>query len=237
MKLNLKRRRKNIQWFNYNGELYTTEGLYVEPNLVGTLVLRQKRITHKYDWFLLGYYKDVEVLKKVKPKTEDGRKFFYYGHAEDDETGDVLILCGIKERIGKDMEPYGQNKNFVVLRYNQDVELVGETEFSFEYPMNVAFSRVIPAANDGVDGLSLVFAPMGGMGMNKYADPDKNDYKYVRVNSEPSIVDNLSFQSYASYWQIDELVHDRSTDAVYLYGPSAAGKDKYYNLINREIQI
>lgn len=225
------------KWFTYQGELYTTEGLYVEPNLMGTLVLKKKRITYKYDWFLLGYYKEVDILEKVKPKTDDGKKYYYYGHAEDDVTGEVLILCGIKDNINKNADPYRQNKDFVVLKYNQDVDLVGETSFSFNYPMAYAFSRSIDNQEGGVGGMSVVFAPMGGPGMNKVADPNIYNFAYVRVDAGPQVIDNIAFESYAPYWQINEMVVDYTNDDVYLFGPSAAGKDKYYNQLIAETKF
>jgi hypothetical protein len=215
-------------WFNYQGELYTTEGLYVEPNMVGTLVLRKKRITYKYDWFFLGYYKTVDVLEKLKPKTDDGQKYHYYSHAEDDVTGEVLILCGIKDKINKDADGYRHSKEYVVLRYNQDVDLMGEASFTFDHPMTLAFARSIGNAEGGVGGMSYVFAPMGGPGMGKVQDPNKNHYAYVRVDAKPAIVDNIRFDSYAPYWDINEMVVDYGTDDVYLFGASAMGKDKYY---------
>jgi len=217
------------KWFNFQGELYTTEGLYVEPNLMGTLVLKKKKITYKYDWFLLGYYKDVDILKKVKPKTDDGRKYHYFGHSEDDGTGDVLILCGIKDNINKNADPYRPYKEMVVLKYNKDVELVSETSFNFEYPKTLAFSRFIENTNGGVAGMSFVFAPMGGTGMKKVADPNKNNFSYIRINDKPEVIDNIRFESYAPYWQINEMVVDIYSDDIYLFGPSAMGKDKYYN--------
>jgi hypothetical protein len=218
-------------WFKYQGELYTTEGLYVEPNLMGTLILKRKLITYKYDWFLLGYYKTVDVQKKVKPKTDDGKKYHYFGHAEDDVTGDVLILCGVKDNINKNADGYRHFKEFVVLRYNYDVELIGETAFSFNYPMTMAFARSIGNEDGGVGGMSFVFAPMGGPGMNKVADPNLNNFTYVRVDAKPSLVDNIAFESYAPYWQINEMVVDYGNDDIYLFGPSAMGKDKYYNML------
>lgn len=220
--------KQKYRWFNYQGELYTTEGLYVEPNMTGTLVLRQKKITYKYDWFFLGYYSTVDILKKLKPKTDEGKKYHYITHAEDDISGEVLILCGIKDKINKDMDAYRQTKEMVVLKYNKEVELIGETSIKFDYPMTLAFSRSIPNTDGGVGGMSFVFAPMGGAGLNKIADPNKNNFTYVRVNSDPEVVDNIQFDSFAPYWTINEMVVDLNDD-VFLFGPSAMGKDKYYN--------
>jgi len=97
--------------------------------------------------------------------------------------------------------------------------------------MSMAFARSINNDDGSVAGMSFVFAPMGGPGMNKVADPNINNYAYVRVSDEPKVVDNIRFDSYAAYWKIDEMVIDRSSDDIYLFGPSAAGKDKYYNLL------
>ena len=217
------------KWFRYQGELYTTQGLYVEPNLTGTLVLKEKKITHKFDWFFLGYYKEVDILKKVKPKTDDGQKYYYLGHAEDDVTGGVLILVGIKDKINKDADGYRHMKDFVVLKVNKDVEIIGETAFKYDHPMSLVFARSIANGEGGVGGMVFVFAPMGGPGMNKVANPNKNNYAYVRVDGSPTIIDNFRFDSHAPYWAINEMVIDYSTDDVYLFGPSAMGKDKYYN--------
>jgi len=229
--IEFERARTKYSWFTYQGELYSTEGLYVEPNLMGTLIIKKKLITHKYDWFLLGYYKTVDILKKVKPKTDDGRKYYYLGHAEDDVTGEVHILCGIKDKMNKDADPYRHLKDLVVLKYNYDVELVSETSFKLDYPNQLAFARSISNAEGGVGGMSFVFAPMGGMGMNKVADPNKYNFTYVRINDKPEVVDKFNFESYAAFWQINEMVIDYSTDDIYLFGPSAMGKDKYYNQI------
>lgn len=216
------------RWFKYRGELYTTEGLYVEPNFTGTLVLRKKRITYKYDWLFLGYYKDVDILEKLKPKTEEGLKFFYLGHAEDDVTGEVLILCGIKDKINKDADGYRHSKDMVVLKFNKDVELIGQTNFTFDHPQTLALTRSISNSDGSVGGMSFVFAPLGGPGMGKVQDPNKNNFTYVRVNSNPEVIDNIKFESYAPYWNINELVVDVNDD-VYIFGASAMGKDKYYN--------
>jgi hypothetical protein len=93
----------------------------------------------------------------------------------------------------------------------------------------MAFARYIGNTAGGVGGMTFVFAPMGGMGMGKVADPNIYNFRYVRVDANPEVVDEISFESYAPYWSINEMVIDYSNDDVYLFGPSAMGKDKYYN--------
>ena len=229
--------RTKYKWFSFKGEEYAVEGIAVEPNLFGTLILKQKRITYKYDWLLLGYYKSVDVLKKVKPRTEDGRVLFYLNHAEDDKTGEVYVLCGVKDKIGKNADPSRHFKDLYVLKYNAELDLVKEVSIKFDHPQNVAFARSLEKVydddpeNPGVAGLALVFAPMGGQGFGKYEDPEKTNYTYVRIDDQLNVVDRIAFTSQAAYWKIDELVLNTVNDAVYLFGPSAAGKDKYYNAL------
>ena len=38
----------------------------------------------------------------------------------------------------------------VVLKVNQDVDIIGETSFSFDYPMSLAFARSIDSPDGGV---------------------------------------------------------------------------------------
>ncbi len=66
------RAKLKFTWFNFKGETYVMEAISVSGNLVGTLVLKKKRITYSYDWFFGGYNKKVELLEKVKPKNDDG---------------------------------------------------------------------------------------------------------------------------------------------------------------------
>ncbi|PKP23240.1 MAG: hypothetical protein CVU05_00335 [Bacteroidetes bacterium HGW-Bacteroidetes-21] len=228
-------------WFKYNGELYSVTGNYVEPNLVGTLVLKKKKITYKYDWLLLGYYKTVEILEKVKPKTDDGRKLFYLKHAEDDRTGDIYVLCGVKANM-KDAKDdnaaaYRHQMDIHLLKFNADLDIVGDIPVKFDFPQQVAFGTTITKMyeddpdNPGISGIVFVTVPMGGPGMNKFADPKMNNYTYLRFNTEgtPSLKERISFESPAIYWRMDEMVV--ADDAVYIFGVSAPGKEKYYNMI------
>jgi len=220
------------KWFKYKGEEYSVEGMYVEKNLAGTLVLKRKLITYKYDWLWGGYHPSTKVLEKVKPRTEDGRTFFYYTHAEDDVTGDACILVGARDK----KDPWSYTKNFSVLRYNNQLDLVKEVKITLEYPQSLAFSRVFDKPNPEdpdnpmFGGMIFVFAPMGGPGMGKVENENRSAYTYVRVNENLEVVDNIPFQSFASYWKIDEAIRDVNTDDIYLYGSSAAGKDKYFQM-------
>ncbi len=220
-----------FSWFNFKGDQYAVEAISVSGNLVGTLVLKKKRISYTYDWFFGGYNKKVEILEKIKPKNDEGNKYFYYGHEEDDVTGDILVLVGLKEKG----DPAKQGREFALLKFNKDFDKVKETNFKFDYVQALAIKRSIPKMyegdneNTGIGGMMLVFAPIGGSGYNKVADPNKNAYTYVKVNENGELVDRVTFTSPATYWKIDEIVPVGSDNTVYVFGPSAEGKDKYYN--------
>jgi hypothetical protein len=223
-------------WFIWNGELYSVEGNFVEPNLVGTLVLRKKKITYKYDWFFLGYYKTTEILDKVKPRTDDGRKFYYLSHVEDDKTGDIIVFCGVRGGKGADAA-VNHFKELSFLKFNKDLDLVKELKVPFQYIQSIAMTRGIDKIyeddpdNPGIGGMVVVTAPQGGPGMGKFADEDMNNYTYLRVDADLNLVDKISFKSNASYWKIDEMIQNVSNDDVYIFGPDAAGKEKYFNMV------
>ena len=220
-----------FSWFNYRGEEYSVEAISVSGNFTGTLVLKRKKIHYVYDWFNGGYHKKVELLEKIKPKNDDGNQYFYHTHTEDDVTGDILVVAGIKEKG----DPTKSNTDFVLLKFNKDFDKIKETSLKFDFVQTIAIKRSIDKVyegddeNTGIGGLMLVFAPMGGSGMNKVANPDKNAYTYVKVNENGEIIDRIPFNSPASYWKIDEIVTVDADKSVYLFGPAAEGKDKYYN--------
>lgn len=229
--IEMERAKTKYKWFLYSGDLYTVDGLSVEKNLLGTLVLKHKVITYKYDWFILGYYKDIDIKEKLKPKSDEGNKYFYMAHAEDESNGEALILAGIKDKA----DPMRQSKEFDVMRYNKDLDRLGLGNIKFDYPQTLMFSRKHTEAVEGQEeprltGMSFVFAPTGGPGMKKFADPNRNAYTFVQTNAKGEIVTNLKFTSPATYWQIDESV-TTADGSTYLYGPSAEGKDGYANTL------
>lgn len=223
--------KKKFKWFRFKGDEYVTIGNTVENNMMGTLVIKKKKITSKYQFLFGGYTKSVDILEKVKPKTEDGNAYTRVTHIEDESNGDLYIVASVKAKIGsKNMEDVGAIR---VLKFNADLDLVKTTDLQFKTTQALAFGRYIEKPNfddpenPGVDGLILVFAPSNVMG-KKNADPNNNNYTYLALNSNCEITERFNFNSPSSYWRIDEMLADANGDR-YFYGPSMAGKDKYYN--------
>lgn len=226
--------KSKYKWFKYRGELYTVEGLFVEPNLMGTLVLKRKRITYSYDWLFLGYRKKVEVLEKLKPKSEDGLKYHYHKHFEDDRNGIAYILVGEKDKLKGGGDPNKPFTHLHVLKFNKDLDLLGDVPLNFEYAQYIAYSRAIPAVNEedpenpSFDGFTFIMAPFGIKGLNE--DPNKNNFTWVRISNDMKLLGRESFNSPAPGWKIDEMVYDVAKDELYYFGPSAEGRDKYHNV-------
>lgn len=219
-------------WFKYKGEQYAVEGLFVEPNMMGTLVLKRKRITYSYDWLFLGYRKKVEILEKVKPKSDEGLKYHYHTHFEDDRDGTVYILVGEKDKMNKNADPNKAWAKLHVLKFNKEIDMIGDVAIEFQHPQNVACAKSIPYVyeddpeNPSFNGITFIFAPLGLKGMN--SDPNKSAFTYVRISNDMKLVDRINFNSPAPGWKIDEMIYDAAKDEVYYFGPSAEGKDSYW---------
>ena len=223
--------KKKFKWFRYKGETYVTEGNTIENNMMGTLVIKKKRITHSYKFLLGGYTSNTDILEKVKPKTDDGNTYTALTFAEDDINGDLYVLATVKPKMSaKGNEDAGAIR---LLKFNKDLDLVKTLDFNFEYAQALAFVRTIDVPDFdnpeslGVGGLVFVFAPSNALGKKK-SDPNNNNYTYVSIDSDCKITEKFNFTSPASYWRIDEMLTFENGDR-YFYGPSAAGKDKYYN--------
>ncbi|MBU0488386.1 MAG: hypothetical protein KKA07_06420 [Bacteroidetes bacterium] len=229
--LEFEKARVKYKWFKVKEESYSVTGISVEPNLVGTLVLKKKKVTFTFDWDDFCYKKTVELLEKVKPKTDDGKKLFYYKHTEDDVTGEVIILCGTKEKLTKDADPFLHQKDMYILKYNANLDLVKETNYKFDYPQNVIFGRMLleESPDYEVAGLVILFAPAGGQGYKDKSDPDMTNYTYMKIDKDCQIVEDVKFKSPASFWKIEEMI--LAGKDLYFFGPSAEGKDKYYNTL------
>ncbi len=222
--------KKKFKWFKFKGDEYTVMGNTVDNNLTGTLVLKRKKITYKYQFLLGGYNRKVDILEKVKPKTDDGNKLTGMTHAEDDMNGDLYVLASVKAKIGVNAgDDVGAIK---LLKYDNELNLVKSKDFDFPYQQTLAFVRTIEKENPddpespGIAGMVFIFAPSNAMG-KKYSDPDNNNYTYVRVDDQCNIVDRFSFKSPASFWNIHEMIY--AGNEIYFYGPAMAGRDKYFN--------
>lgn len=206
----------------YKGEEYSVEGLYVEPNMMGTLVLKRKVTTFKWNWLRMAYGWSVAVEGKLKAKTDDDKKLFYHDHIENPNDGTAMILAG--EKGSPKNGPYNHMMNYHFMKYDVNLTKLADVTVNFETPMAVVATYGYPtdAEADGEKtDMIAVFAPfkekryMGPKIWNQSA----TEYTYVRVSYDGKLLDKGSFQSPGSIWRIDDFVFGKD-GAVYFYGPA-----------------
>ncbi len=226
-----------FRWFKFRDLLYSVEGVTVENNLMGTLVMRKKLIEFKYDFWIAGYYRKVTVLEKLKPKTDDGRKMSLVAYTEDNKTGDILVLAAIKLKLGKNMaEKNPRPYDLYFMRFNKDLDIVSETIIPFETPQTLLAAKAIFETNEedpenpGVESMAVTLATA----------PEKNlkpTCTYLRLGADTKIIHRQSFVSNANYWNLDEMILDQNTNDMYLFGPAVDDLGKYSKGKFKSIQL
>lgn len=228
--------KNKYKWFKYRGEDYSVNAISVEANLMGTLVLKRKLITYHWNWFWGGYDVKIKLLEKVKPKSDEGNKFQVWTKAENNETGDVIVLVTEKPKIKKGVDPYLAQKKFHILQINTDLDIVADKAFDFEYPQALVSSQIV-ANNEGSDAddegddisvadLGVLLAP-AGMG-KKVSDPDPNNYTFLRISNNAELKERIPVKSGMSVWGINSMV--TKGGETFIFGPSK-GEDKYFNQV------
>jgi hypothetical protein len=222
----------------YKGDDYTVEGVSVQNNFTGTFVLRKKLVTYKWDWFFGGYRKKVKLLEKVKPKDDAGNKYTLIRKFENDQTGDVVVMCVGK---GKNVTP----NEYIMLKIDNQLNVTVMDKFAFDAPVSIAATYLITNINNseqddsGLDeedegnesadtddqgdlstsdvGLVFATAPAG-----KKVKGDPHDYTFVHISQEGKVVNRVPVKTLASGWNINQILSDDKS--IYMMGPANEGK-------------
>ncbi len=223
-----------FSWVNFRGASYSVEGNSVEGNLVGTLVLKKKRTSYVYDWYNMNYTKTVQILDKVKPKNDEGTRYYYFTHFEDDSNGDLYILCGARD-AKKGNDPLKYYKEYHILKFNKDLDLLKDVKIPFDFNTGYTYAtnltQTTEEGSEAINEMIFVFAPFDVGKTN--CDPENTNYTYLRVDKDLNISERIPFKSKAGYWNIDYIL--ATNDAVYAFGPLASGKDDYYNKLDGKV--
>jgi len=209
------------------GEEYSFDAVTVEANMMGTLILKRKVYKKKWNWFWGGYDTKISFGEKIKPKSEDGGKFQYVGHAEQPESGNILIFAGDKGKGMGDM--IKMTTEIHVLRFDSELNKVADNLLKFDFPQTL-----VAASTDDQDedadtdsDVLLLFAPMGGKGFKNSADPDATNYTYVRVGADGSIKERIKVQSKTGIFNGNMFV--TVGDDVLIMGATNEKTDDYFN--------
>jgi hypothetical protein len=225
--MDVKSAQEKYPWWNYNGDKYESEAVYIDED--DDLILKRKNIENTYNWKKLQYTSKLDVKEKLKLKNESGINYFHFRNWWNKSDPDfTYVLCGVSDKKDK----YGFCKNFQLLKINKELNIVKKTDIKFEFPQDVASPRFIDKKtetriNSFDNSIIIVFAPIDAGA--KISDPNKTNYTYVRINPDLEIIDRVPFTSTSSFWSIEGFLCDDRTDAVYMFGASLKTKDKYYD--------
>ncbi len=218
--------KKKYKWFNFKGDSYMSHSLSASANLTGKLVFRKKEITWKYLWLTGGYNKSVKQLEKVKPTSDNSEQYIFRGGAyEVKADSTVLVLAGQQE---KKNDLAGSMMHYKILSCDNNVNIKTLGSIDFNFPKAPIYSAPVEDDNAELDNDDyprdwiVIFAPQGGNGLGKVADPKTTDYTYVRMNTQGEILEKFDFDSPSNGWRVlGAYEHEGS---VFLYG-SATTKD------------
>ena len=212
----------------YKGEAFEVEGLYVEPNMMGTLVLKRKVSRFAWNWFTYKYGVTTTVEGKLKAKTDDDKKLFYHHHIEENTDGTAMILAGEKGTAKNG--PLNHMMNYHFIKYDINLTKLADVTVNFETPQALAglwgFTNDDEKTTDFVALFATTKVPRYVGGKNLWGQ-DPTEYTYVRVSYDGKLIDRITFNSPNSLWRVDEFMKAKD-GAVYFYGPSNDEKGDYY---------
>jgi hypothetical protein len=209
------------------GEEYSVEAVAVEPNMLGTLILKSKTYKRKWNWFWGGYDTKVSFGEKIKPKSDDGGKFQYIAHSEQQESGNILIFAGDKGTgLGNALK---MTTEIHILRFDHDLNKISDNLLKFDYPQTVVAVNTDDQDddNDKDNDVLLLFAPMGGKAYRKSADPVATNYTFVRVGKDGNVKERVSVASKAGIFNGNMFV--TIGDDVLIMGATGEKTDDYFD--------
>lgn len=202
------------------------EGISVERNISNILVLKRKRVTYTWSTYYQEYEKSVKTLEKVKPKTDEGDKYFLINYYEDDYTGEAVVVATPKNDMA--------GRRFTLMKFNNNLDLVAKKDVDFPYSMTGIYKAVINRQNPEdedipvAEGAFFILAP-SRWGKEKAPKDKTNEFEIFRFDSDFKNILRVPFKAATSVWRIDEdFTHGTSH---YFYGLSVDAKGKYYDQV------
>lgn len=228
----VKNANSKYKWFKYKGdgendvEMY--EGITAEQNMLGKLILKKMQTIKKFNWWTGNYEYETKQLDKVKPTTmdEDGkkRKLYYLKHQEISSSGELLALTLENKGMKAMLAP---ERNYLLLRFNKDLQIAEETPLPFTSPQNLIFAGSI-AGTDPNEDLDAVYVFAPAKFYNKIDDPIPTNFTYVRVAPGGKIINRFNFQSKCNNWAIMDVAQNGND--IFLYGAGYMDKpEKNYS--------
>jgi hypothetical protein len=204
----------------YKGEKYSVEGITVEPNMLGKMVLRKKLVEYTWSWWYGRYNKKVTLLDKIKPKDEEGNSYMLVKKYENDETGEVLVLATVV--FGKGANP----NEYILMRINKDLKIEITEKKTFTTPKYLAKSFIIPSEVDEAEetdetdediSTSDICFVFGGNPDKKNKETAK-DFEIWRVSKEGKILVTTPCTVPQAGWNVESVI--AKGGSLYFVGPA-----------------
>jgi hypothetical protein len=223
--------RKKFKWLTFRGEENQYDITSISTNFKSELVLRQKEVKQKWNWFHGFYQNHVNILEKVEAKDENGNKYLFLGGIyENYFTEKSLLFAYSKSTKNKLGESVGANK-FDILSASSDLSLEKVDEVSFNGIYRPVYSRLLSYSTFNDD--SEYYEPRDWITIFAAADVKgttnkPTDYVYVRVTSEGKVKEKVEFSGPTNTWRFLEIIEQNGR--VMLVGTALEPKNKaqYY---------
>ncbi|QHT69775.1 hypothetical protein GXP67_25580 [Rhodocytophaga rosea] len=221
--------RKRWKWFTFKGDFFMTNNVSASTNYTGDLVFRRKRITAKWNWWTGQYERDVDMLDKLKPRTESGRKYKFTGGAYEVERDSTILV------LATDLQASMDNNKTVFDLLKADNQLNIKVMQRIEFPYSVQLVYAQPLTDEQSENIpnddlprdwALVYAPVD-LGGKWAKSKDTRTFEYLRITPEGNIKERFTFQAPYSGWRILDAYE--KDNAVLLYGLGTGKADKYLN--------
>ena len=244
--------RESFQWFNYKGEEYTQEAVWIIPNFKGEIVARKVLYTYHYNWSLGNYYRTFKVMDKQAISGIDGERLYYYDRIDNSLDGSVLILVGLKAEKGDKENKWQEARKFQFIKITNDFKAIPGDIIEFDYDMGISFTQVLSqntelietegegdasitsymehSAGDLADGdAALIFAPVKSMMNKKKLSPDPGAHTMIILNADGKIEARIDYNTPTSGWVVEGYTLSADRKDIYMFGP--AKDDAYVNYL------
>jgi len=229
--------REKYPWFEYRGDSYTQDMVYINPAWGGKLTAQRVQYTYTFNWNYGFYQRSMSLMEKQTITGVDGERIYLYDRVNNFERGEVYLLIGLKPPKGDKTVKWQHTKKFQILKVNSDFEVEELELIEFPHAMAISYMNVLSAnRNMEFEGegdvldisngqLAVVFSPIKTMLSKKSTNPNPGDHTMVLINSNGSIANKISMNAPTSGWVIDDYAMSYDGNDVYFFG---AAKDEAY---------
>ena len=232
-------------WFDYKGDEYEQEMIYVAPSWGGKIVATKIIYKYTWNWAFGDYWRKIVSREKVTIAGADNERMWMYDRVNNLETGEIFIIVGLKQPKGTKGVKYQHTVKFQILKITKDFQVVEMEKFDFPYASAISYMDVITddrdpsfeGENDILDiskgQLAIVFSPVKSLLAKKMTNPEPGDHTMVLMNKDGTIANKVAMKAPTSAWVIQDYVLSADNKDVYFFGPAKDGS--YVNQVKGTI--